>query len=589
MPTPAPLLQRRLRTASALESDRPAGSHSQRSSESARGIPRYLKASSRDGEAVAAPPEMAFPFASTIRGATGMAGFEFAATLDPDACAERGVSAFTDHDRATHFASNEPGLHVAAHEAIHQLQHAGRTRDANLGPEGHAHAVASAVTAGRAPGGLLGSRGAPVAPAVRDYTLMTAAEQVMASEWQAGGDALVGDQGRTVTTKADKHACYADPALITEANAILRAKKSGVSIEPGGAGVSGMAPDGSGFKSTVKVAYKILSDEDNEEFYADCGVSAREVMGETGTDTPPAAVFTDAAGTRRETARSKDPADFRDEIYMRAGLGADRASAHTAYNNLTDDEKKAFDQKHGINRYAAPGVGEAFTRRRDDQLGGSGYNFHWGAVIMVAGGDRVTFENFTKGRGYMAKDKDWYFSTYGPPSKPGQTWHERWQGVGGAGKGTTLAAATSADPSPFTKATPGMSTVDLIKKYKSSMEAGEKMALESEMRTRWIKVTVFVKKAQEGDDNVFVGASHAGRSYESGEIKLSSGQKNTFWIPVDRFAPVTGKISIKVYDWDALSSNDLISNLVFDDPYGLASDNRPWDDAEYHTTVEFDR
>lgn len=589
MPTTAPLLQRRRRTSSAFDSDRPAESHSQHSTESARGIPRYLKARSRDGEAAGAPLEMPFPFASTIRGATGMADFKFAATLDPDACAERGVSAFTDHDRETHFGSNQPPLHVAAHEAAHQLQHAGRTSDANLGPEGHAHAVASAVTAGRAPGGLLGSRGAPVAAAVRNYTLMTPAEQTMAGQWTAGGNALVGDQGRTVTTSADKHACYADPALITEANAILRAKKSGIAIEPGGAGVSGMAPDGSGFKSTVKVAYKILSDEDNEEFYADCGVSAREVMGGMGTDTPPAAIFTDAGGTRQATARSRDPENFRDEIYLRAGLGTDRASAHAAYNALTDPEKEAFDQKHGINRYAAPGVGEAFTRRRDDQLRGTGFNFHWGAVIMVAGGDRVTFENYTKGKGYMAKDADWYFATYGPPSKPGQTWHEKWQSVGGAGKGTTLAAATSADPSPYTKATPGMSTADLIKKYKSSVEPGEKMALESEMRNRWIKVTVFVKKAQEGKDNVFVAVSHAGRAYESGEIKLSSGQKNTFWIPVDRFAPVTGRISIKVYDWDALSSNDLISNLVLDDPYGPASDNRPWDDAEYHTTVEFDR
>jgi hypothetical protein len=581
-------LRRRRRSPGETDPERAADSAS-RSAEPARGIPRYLQTISRDGNAATEQPEMSFPFASTIGAATGIADFEFAATLDPGACAERGVCAFTDRDNETRFASNGPDLHVAAHEATHQLQHAGRTNDANLGPEGHAHAVASAVTAGRAPAGLLGSEGASVAPSARDYTLMTAAEQVMAGEWQAGGNAMVGDQGRTVTTSADKHACYADPALVTEANAILRAKKSGVAIEPGGAGLSGMAPDGSGLKSTVKVAYKIVGDEDNEEFYADCGVSAREVMGGAGTDTSPAAVFTDAAGKRQETARSKDPADFRDEIYVRAGLGADRASAHAAYNALTAAEQEAFDQKHGINRYAAPGVGEAFTRRRDDQLGGSGYNFHWGSVIMVAGGDRVTFENYTKGEGYLAKDKDWYFATYGPPSKPGQTWHERWKSVGGAGKGTTLAAATSADPSPFTKATPGMSTADLIKKWKSSVEPGEKMALESEIRTRWLKVTVFVKKAQEGNDNVFVQVSHAGRAYESGEIELSSGQKNTFWIALERLAPITGKISVKVYDWDALSSNDLISILNFDDPYGPASDNRPWDDAEYHTTVEFDR
>jgi hypothetical protein len=349
--------------------------------------------------------------------------------------------------------------------------------------------------------------------------------------------------------------------LISEANAILKAKKSGVNIEPGGPGPTGYAPDGSGLKTTVKVDYKILSDEDNEEFYADCGVSSREVMGVTGTDTSPRGVYKDAGGDRQETGPSKDPAHFRDEIYIKGGLGTDPTSAHAAYNALSDADKDAFDQKHGINKYAAPGVGEAFTRRRDDMLRGTGFNFHWGGVIMVASGDCVTFENYTKGEGYKAKDEDWYFATYGPPTKPGQTWHEQWQSVGGASKGTTLAAATSPDPSPFTKGAAGMSTKELIKKYNSSSEEGEKMALESEMRNRWIKVTVLVKKAQEGNDNVYVEAEHAGRKHQTGDIAMSSGQTNTFWIPLDKLAPVSGKIMIKVYDWDALSSNDMISIL----------------------------
>jgi hypothetical protein len=300
-------------------------------------------------------------------------------------------------------------------------------------------------------------------------------------------------------------------------------------------------------------------------------------------------VYTDAAGNRQETASSKNPAVFRDEIFVKGGLGPDATSAHAAYNALSATDKDAFDKKHGINKYAAPGVGEAFTRRRDDMLGGTGFNFHWGGVIMVAGGDRVTFENYTKGRGYMAKDTDWYFGTYGPPTKPGQTWHEKWQSVGGAGKGTTLAAATSADPSAFTKGAAAMRTADLIKKLKSSPEEGEKMALESELRSRWMRVTVHVKTAQEGTDNVYVKAEHGGRSYKTSELKMGRGQKNTFWIPLESLAPVSGKIMIKVYDYDLLSADDMISIIGFDDPYGPQVDNRPWDDAEYHTTVEFDR
>jgi hypothetical protein len=414
---------------------------------------------------------IAFPHASAISAMTRAPVSGSAAVHDPSGCAQRRVPAFTD-GLVTHFASRSPALHVAAHEAAHQLQHAGWTNDGGVGAERHAHAVARAVTSGKAAHGLLGSHGSPVAPSVRNYTDFTEADQLASNQWKAGGTARVGDQGRTVTTDADKHLCYADPALVAEANAILKAKKSGVNIEAGGAGPSGHAPDGSGFRTTAKVEFKILSDEDNEEFYADCGVSGREVMGEQGADIAPKGVYTDTAGTRAETSRSYDPATFRDEVYMSAGLGPDQASAHAAYNALSEAEKDDFDKKHGINRYAAPGVGEAFTRRRDDMLGGTGFNWHWGGVIMVAGGDRVTFENYTKGKGYKAKDTDWYFATYGPPSKPGQTWHERWRSVGGVGKGTTLAAATSADPAPYTKGAAAMSTAEVIKKYNSAAAEG---------------------------------------------------------------------------------------------------------------------
>lgn len=531
--------------------------------------------------------EIVFPHASAIQASTGSA-VPGTALVDAAACEARGVPAFTDGD-VSYFASDAPSLHVAAHEAAHQLQHAGLSHDAGLGVEQHAHAVANRVSAGGAAHDLLGARGTAVSPGVRNYTVFSESDQSAAGQWKAGGTALVGDQGRTITTDADKHLCYADPALIAEANGILKAKKSGVRIEPGAAGPSGDAPDGSGFKSTVKVDYKILGDSNNEEYLADCGHSARETMGDAGKDSTPHGVFKDGAGTQKNTTGSKNPATFRDEIYVAGGLGPDGPSAHAAYNALSAVDKDAFDKKHGINKYAAPGVGEAFTRRRDDELGGTGFNFHWGGVIMVAGGDRVTFENYTKGNGYDAKDKDWYFATYGPPTKLGQTWHEKWKSVGGAGKGTTIAAATSADPSPFIKGSAAMSTAELITKYKASSEQGEKMALESEMRSRWVKVTVMVKKAQEGNDNVYVQAAHGGRTYKSGELKMATGQKNTFWVPLDSLAPVNGKISIKVYDWDALSKDDLISNIDFDSPFAPQVDNRPWDDAEYHTTVEFDR
>ncbi|MFP2926577.1 hypothetical protein ACLESO_15410, partial [Pyxidicoccus sp. 3LG] len=83
-----------------------------------------------------AQPSAAFPHRSEIERSFG-ATFPGRAVLDSEGCAQRGVRAFTENG-TTHFASARPGLQVAAHEAAHLAQHAGLTRDAHLGPEGHA-------------------------------------------------------------------------------------------------------------------------------------------------------------------------------------------------------------------------------------------------------------------------------------------------------------------------------------------------------------------------------------------------------------------------------------------------------------------
>jgi hypothetical protein len=528
--------------------------------------------------------EIAYPHGETIASAVGTP-VPGKAVLDPDGCRERNVPAFTDK-LVTHFGSETPTLHVAAHEAAHLLQHAGTTRDGGLGAEGHAHQVADAVTTGSAQH-LIGDDGATIAAGVRDYTEISEDEQVRTGHWKTAGTSIVGEAGRTVTSTESSKSCYADPALITEANAILKTKGSGVNIEPGGPGPVGMAPDGSGFKTTVKVKYNILGDDKNEEYYADCGRAARETMGKAGADHTAHGVYKDATGNKARTRASGDPEDFRNEIYIKGGLGTTGRTANAAYNALDANEKEAFDKKHGINKYAAPNIGEAFTRRRDDSVGQEKFNFHWGGVIMVTGDDRVTFENYAKDRNYDRKDADWYFGHYG--TKSGQTFHERWHnGVGGRnGAGTTMVGATSADPTPFMDATKKMTTAALIERY-PLVTGGEQMALEAAMRQRWLKVTVKVKESQEDEDEVYVVAEHGGKSYESKVKDLNTGGTGTFWVPLDHFAPVTGPILVKVYEEDDVA-DDLISIVDFAAPFTPRSDNRPEDGAEYHTRVEFDR
>ena len=473
------------------------------------------------------------------------------------------------------------------------MQHAGVTGDGGLGPEAHAHEVAQAVVAGRSAVPFLDLGGA-VSSRVRHYIFISNAEQTSSGHWKIGQDAKVGDQGRTVMPVGETHDAWADPALITEANRILKAKKSGVEIEPGAPGPSGPAPDGSGIKTTVKVKHKIIGDaRTNEQYPHDCGEAARETMGVTGKDTAPRAIYKDDAGDRQQTAPSKDPATFRDEIYVKTGLGRTPAEARAAYDAMSAAARDAYDKKHGINRYAAPNVGEAFTRRRADHAitnwDDAGYNFHWGGVIMVAGGDRVTFENYVDPDAESKKNDAWYFATYGPPTKAGQTWHEQWApGVGGAeNKGTTMVAASSPDPSPYTNTAATMTTADILKRLAITTDQAEKMALTSEAGNRKLLVTVLVVKAQERTDNVYVKVITT-KTHQTSEKKLKRGQQHTFQIPVSAILPIADHISIKVMEAD-FGPDDEISHIRLPSPFPPHFDNRPWDGAQYHIFVKFDR
>ncbi len=107
-----------------------------------------------------------FPHRDRIAGALG--SLPGKAVHDPEGCAREGNVAFTKDDVA-HFASAEPDLHVAAHEAAHLLQHAGATNDAGLGAEGHADAIATGIDEGDDVTDLVGDAGAGVTERQHGY------------------------------------------------------------------------------------------------------------------------------------------------------------------------------------------------------------------------------------------------------------------------------------------------------------------------------------------------------------------------------------------------------------------------------------
>jgi hypothetical protein len=75
--------------------------------------------------------------------------------------------------------------------------------------------------------------------------------------------------------------------------------------------------------------------------------------------------------------------------------------ALNTYFDMSADDKRAFDKKHGINLYARPAAGEAFVivnmnmERVNDRskVKSAPFFHHWGAVLMVSGPIQITLEN----------------------------------------------------------------------------------------------------------------------------------------------------------------------------------------------------
>jgi hypothetical protein len=125
-----------------------------------------------------------------------------------------------------------------------------------------------------------------------------------------------------------------------------------------------------------------------------------------------------AAEKAEETGRQRMGAAeyYMEQIYMKN------------YDAMSAKDKDDFDKKAEINRYAQPEVGQAYTiSTGGDAKAGqekNTWNYHWGGVAMRTGGDSVVLENYAVGVP-DAKNSNWKYQMYGPPSKKGQTFHEQ--------------------------------------------------------------------------------------------------------------------------------------------------------------------
>ncbi|HEX9989536.1 MAG TPA: hypothetical protein VGE45_13795 [Chloroflexia bacterium] len=274
---------------------------------------------------------------------------------------------------------------------------------------------------------------------------------------------------------------WAEENLIVSASNELKGAESVITLRPAKGGktptLKGKAPDKSGDKTLKKVIARNdkthTEGEGRMEIWADCGKAACDVAGGgkgTGSNNR-VALFTNKTSKsvrtkpggparmkweimrnyfddkidqkklgdlERELSRlkgslSKEKDANKIEDYKSRIKGKEKEMEpviFAPYNNLTADEKDKFDEKAGINRYAAPKVGQAYTISSGGapKPGKKTWNFHWAGVVMKSGGDSVTLENYAVGDSTV-KNTDWSFQMYGSATKKGQTFHEQHRDV----------------------------------------------------------------------------------------------------------------------------------------------------------------
>lgn len=510
---------------------------------------------------------MVYPHSANIERAVGRS-FGGRALHDPASCAERNVEAFTDGD-TTHFATDAPSLHVAAHEAAHVLQHSGSSNDARLGAEGHASAVADAAVAGRDASQLIGSAGSAVSDSVHNYTLVRNRDQ-SPGNYQAGMDLRVSEDGRAAVADGQTKHCFAELALILEADKILQSKGSGVKLSWLPDVLEGEAPDGSGTKrQLLRVQPELkMSDSgkngDKQTLYADCGRSSREVMGPTTTNTFPVGLHRDASGKEHETTRrSSDPNDLLGDILINAGLGKTRQEARKAYEDLSAEDREKYDKRLGLNKYAQAGVGDAFTtvRHRDAKID---WDYHWAGVLMATGQDRVTLENVTEGKRMpiSRKNDEWFFNMYGPSVTGAGSFHNENKGnLGGDSAITLTARNVTSKELMLIKA---MTTLELIAKARTGNRRVRGLCLaELENRQVWVFVRAGSGSAK---DKVLVKLSNKSGAVKADTKPLFSGTGHTFKMPLAKLLPLQDDIRVQVFDVNHMRHDEVV-DFRFNHPY----------------------
>jgi hypothetical protein len=519
-----------------------------------------------------------YPFADRINAALGRT-VPLRGVVDPAACAEAGVPAFTEGG-VTHFADARPGLHVAAHEAAHVLQHSGQATDAGLGAEGHAGAVADAVVAGRSATDLVGAGGARVPSGRHNYTPADGKAQYRGVS-----------PGSVFTRLADTgeawsrgpHLLYATAAMIEAAAATL-GPRSGVRLTADSSEQQTVeAPDGSGRKALSRLKVDIAAGGAQQTLPSDCRRAALEVLG-LGAQNPAASVQfggptvlvkpVDPRNTIAETLfvqkRITETPDYATLSAAEQRQIIDQAK--TDFGALPADEKEklkhspladAAAAKLGLDAAAQPGVGEAYSIHRAGAAPDNEFEYHFAAVILAPGQDRVTMENSGGGKG--ERTDSWKMEMYGPASKH-QSFHEEWARIFGADAHTVAGRDETVRTPDAAAGYPQLPTAALLVLYRDAKDPDQVGALEAELRKRTVGIQVAVDQLEDhGWDEVFVRLHSGEKKIDTEMLWFTKGADRVFKpVPLADLLPI-GKLIVEVIEFD-LIGNDRIGTIPWPVP-----------------------
>ena len=327
------------------------------------------------------------------------------------------------------------GRYLLAHELAHAVQQQRGIRpDGATGQVGDSHersadAVAARVARGGNASGLMpGTRTvapASAGPVVQRYAIVAGQPY----------DRLA-DDGKMAAVDHGREA-WAESANIANSNKMLDGLKSKAKIEELSGKDLTVSPPGKVTKITLKKFRMVDRVGGSEvELTNDCGTANQEMLG-AGAAGYESFVGANQRGTTQEYTtpsayRGDDNAkgglvstteQMSGEIYIRIFAREfkktlSREEALKEWAKLSASEQDRLSKKYGINKYAAPKVGQGVTIGSERDMPGaseSGYNFHFGLNLMASGHDYITLEDYHK------SGVKYYFDMYGPVSK-GQSW-----------------------------------------------------------------------------------------------------------------------------------------------------------------------